>query len=303
MKTTFLERKASHRLLDRCYHRHMPAPPLVPSPTQYAEVNDVLGELMERLRAVLGSQLAGVYLYGSLTRGAFDRQSDIDVLVVTRDEMSDEAFAAVSAMHDQIAAGESWCATQLEVAYIPAKSLPRYEAEASVYPHMDRGKGEHLQRKEHWSDCVVQRHELRERGIALAGPHPATLIDPVSDDDLRQATRDVLLRWAESLFGDPSELERRGSQSYVVLSICRMLYTLDTGAVASKRQAADWVKATLDEKWSSLVDRAWTGRQTPDSKATAEDVTATLDLMRYAVGASIYPRQPRTAGDTETNVI
>jgi predicted nucleotidyltransferase len=259
---------------------------LADSPTPHAEVNAVLQELMDCVRAVLGSQLAGVYLYGSLTTGAFDRQSDIDVLVVTRHEMSDKMLAALSAMHDKIAAGESWCATQLEVAYIPAKSLPRYDAEASVYPHLDRGDGEHLQRKEHWSDCVVQRHELRERGIVLAGPHPATLIDPVSVDDLRQATRDVLLRWAESLLADSSELERRGYQSYVVLSICRMLYTLETGRVASKRQAADWAKATLDEKWSSLVDRSWTGRQNPDSKATAENITSTLDLMRYAIETS-----------------
>jgi predicted nucleotidyltransferase len=255
--------------------------------TPHAEVNEILQELMEGLRSVLGSQLVGAYLYGSLTRGTFDRQSDIDVLVVTRDEMSDDMFASVSAMHDQIASGESWCATQLEVAYIPAKSLARYEAEASVYPHLDRGPGEHLERKEHWTDCVVQRHELRERGITLAGPSLATLIDPVSQDDLRQATRDVLLRWGESLFKEHSELDRRGNQSYVVLSICRMLYTLETGRVASKRQAADWAKATLDQKWSSLVEHAWTGRQIPDSKATAQDIEATLDLMRYAIGTSI----------------
>jgi hypothetical protein len=105
----------------------------------------------------------------------------------------------------------------------------------------------------------------------------------VSVDDLRQATRDVLLRWAESLFADSSELERRGYQSYVVLTICRMLYTLETGRVASKPQAVDWAKATLDEKWSSLVDRSWTGRQDPDAKATAEDITSTSDLMRYAI--------------------
>lgn len=281
MKTTFVERKASHRFGIRCYHTRML------SVTSHAEVNEILQELMEGLSRTLGPQLAGVYLYGSLTRGAFDRQSDIDVLVVTRDEMSDEMFAAVSEMHDQIATGESWCATQLEVAYIPAKSLARYEAEASVYPHLDRGPAQHLQRKEHWTDCVVQRYELRERGIMLAGPHPATVIDPVSNDDLRQATRDVLVRWAGSLFENPSELERRGYQSYVVLSICRMLYTLETEAVASKREAAEWAKVTLDREWSSLVDRAWIGRQNPDSKPTTEDVNATLDFVRFAIGTRI----------------
>ena len=75
MKTTFLERKASHRFHGRCYHMQMSAF------TPHAEVNDILHSLMKGLRSNLGSQLVGVYLYGSLTSGAFDRQSDIDVLV------------------------------------------------------------------------------------------------------------------------------------------------------------------------------------------------------------------------------
>jgi predicted nucleotidyltransferase len=260
------------------------AEPLILSPTPYAEVNAVLQELMEGVRAILGSQLAAVYLYGSLTSGDFDRQSDIDVLVVTRDEVSEDEFSALAAMHDQIAAGESWCVTQLEVAYISSQALRRYDAATSVYPHLDRGKGEQLQRKEHWTDCVVQRYALLKRGITLAGPHPETLIDPVSEDDLRQAMRVLLPRWAESLFNDPSELGRRGSQAYVVLSICRMLYTLETGAVASKRRASDWARTALDGKWSSLIDRAWIGRENPDSSPSAEDVSGTLDFMRYAVG-------------------
>lgn len=256
---------------------------LIHSPTPYAEVNAVLQELMEGLRPILSSQLAGVYLYGSLTSGDFDRQSDIDVLVVTRDELSEDVFSALASMHDQIAGGDSWCATQLEVAYVSCQALRRYDAATSVYPHLDRGKGERLQMKEHWSDCVVQRHALRERGITIAGPDPETLIDPVSEDDLRQAMRDLLPRWAESLFNDPSELGRRGSQAYVVLSICRILYTLETGAVASKRQASDWARTALDEKWSSLIDRASAGRENPDAEASAEDVNATLYLMRYAI--------------------
>jgi hypothetical protein len=262
----------------------MPHSPLIHSPTPYTDVNAVLRELMEGVHAILGSQLAGLYLYGSLTSGDFDRQSDIDVLVATHEDVSEGLFSALSAMHDQIAAGDSRWATQLEVAYVPLQVLRRYDPEASVYLHMDRGKGERLHMKEHWSDCVVQRHVLRERGITIAGPHPATLIDPVSPDDLREAMRGLLGKWAASLLGDPGQLGRRGSQSYVVLSICRILYTLETGGVASKQRASDWARKALDEKWISLVDRAWVGRDDPDSEATAEDVRGTLDLMRYALG-------------------
>lgn len=264
----------------------MSAWPLIAPPTPHSEVNAVLQELMEGVRPILGPQLVGIYLYGSLTSGEFNRQSDIDILVVTTGELSREVFSAVAAMHERIAAGESWCATQLEIAYVPMHALRRYDAATSVYPHLNRGTGERLTMQEHWSDCIVQRKQLRERGITIAGPHPSTLIDPVSADDLRNAMRILLPRWAESLFNDPAELQRRGSQSYLVLSICRMLYTLETGAFTSKRQAADWAKTALDEKWCSLIDRAWDGRQHPDAEASAEDVSETLDLMRYAVAAA-----------------
>lgn len=264
----------------------MSAWPLIVPATPYLEVDAVLRELTDGVRVVLGPQLVGIYIYGSLTSGEFDRQSDIDVLVVTTDELSQELFSAVAAMHERIARGDSWCVTQLEVAYIPMHALRTYDAASSVYPHLDRGTGERLTMKEHWSDCVVQRKQLRERGITLAGPHPSTLIDPVSAEDLRQTMRDLLPRWGESVFNDPAELRRRGSQSYLVLSICRMLYTLETGAYTSKRQAADWAKTALDKKWSSLIDRAWNGRQHPDAEASAEDVSETLELMRYAVAAA-----------------
>src|SRR4026209_1229023 len=172
----------------------MSAWPLIALATPYPEVDAVLRELTDGVRVVLGSQLVAIYLYGSLTSGEFDRQSDIDVLVVTTDQLSQEVFSAVAAMHERIAAGDSWCATQLEVAYIPVHALRRYDAATSVYPHLDRGLGEHLTMREHGSVCIDQGKQLRERGITIHGPHPPTLIDPVSADDLRQTMRELLPR-------------------------------------------------------------------------------------------------------------
>ena len=240
------------------------AAPLTFPSTPYAEVHAVLQELIKGVRSTLGSQLAAVYVYGSLTSGSFDRQSDIDVLVVTRDELSQELFSALAEMHERIAAGESWCATQLEVAYIPLSALRRYDPASSVYPHLDRGRGERLQRKEHWTDCIVQRHALREYGITLEGAHPAELIDPVSSDDLRRAMRVLIPRWAESLFSDPSELRRRGTQAYVVLSICRMLYTLDTGSVASSHKLRNGQR----RRWKESGGRWWMGRGSAERTLT-----------------------------------
>ena len=60
-----------------------------------------------------------MYLYGSLASGDFDRESDVDYVVVTDTEIPDETFQALDAMHQRIAAMDLWCATQLEGSYLP----------------------------------------------------------------------------------------------------------------------------------------------------------------------------------------
>jgi hypothetical protein len=124
---------------------------------------------------------------------------------------------------------------------------------------------------------------LRERGITLFGPSPQTLIDPVSPAQLRQAMRPMLFQWAAGLLANPSTMNSRGYQSYAVLTICRMLYTLANGAVASKPSAASWAQQRLDARWSGLIERAWYGRHHPDLPAEPEDAAGTLEFIRFAL--------------------
>ena len=113
---------------------------------------------------------------------------------------------------------------------------------------------------------------LRERGITLVGPDPRTLIDPISPEQLRQAMRPMLDEWAKAILDHPSILMRRGYQSYVVLTMLRVLYTLANGAVASKPAAVRWGEAKLDNRWGGLITRAWEGRHFADADADPEDI-------------------------------
>ena len=54
----------------------------------------VLTELTDGLSEVLGVHLVGVYAFGSLVTGDFDRDiSDLDVLAVLESDLTDESFA------------------------------------------------------------------------------------------------------------------------------------------------------------------------------------------------------------------
>ena len=255
-------------------------------PTPYPDVNALLRELLQGVRTVLGRHFIGCYLFGSLAAGDFDQASDIDVVVVTDDEISAELLTALRAMHARIAANDSAWATELEVSYIPRGAIRRYDPARAVHPHLDRGRGESLRLVWHESDWIIQRHTLRERGITLAGPAPRTLIDPVSPEDLRRALLATLRGWWAPMLGDPSRLSGRGYQSYTVLTMCRILYTLEHGAIVSKPFAARWANDTFGERWGHLIERAVAGRHHPQTAAATEDVRETLALIRYTLERS-----------------
>lgn len=253
------------------------------SPTPHRDVNAILNLLHSNVKEILQDQFIGMYLFGSLANGDFDQHSDIDVLVVTEAEISSDTFSALREMHERIAKIDSPWATQLEVSYIPQKALRRFDPANILHPHMDRGRGESLHMLAHESDWIVQRHILRERGIILEGPAPKSLIDPISPNNLRQAVMDVLPLWAKPILDDPNQIKSRGYQSFIVLSLCRMLYTLQCGNIISKRAAADWAQDALSNQWTPLIARAWLGRQNAGSDAQPEDMDGTLNLIRYTM--------------------
>ena len=64
-------------------------------PTKYPEVNSVVDDMFVRVKGVLGNDVVGMYLCGSLALGDFmPNRSDVDMVIVTADEISDETFAA-----------------------------------------------------------------------------------------------------------------------------------------------------------------------------------------------------------------
>jgi predicted nucleotidyltransferase len=246
------------------------------------EVDALLVELLAGVRTELGPDFVGMYVSGSLAAGEFDRASDVDVIVVTETEVSGERLASLDALHARVAQRDVWCETELECTYISRGALRRFDRARAVHASLDRGPGERLKLATYDEGWVVHCHLVRTKGITLAGPDPATLIDEVPPATLRQAMRAVLTGWATGLLARPDTLRPRGHQSYVVLSLCRIRYTLETGAVVSKRRAAEWARSALDAKWRPLIDRAIVDRQRPRAPAAEEAVALTLEFIREA---------------------
>jgi predicted nucleotidyltransferase len=255
-------------------------------PTPYPEVNAIIQELLEGIQGVLGEHLIGMYLEGSLANGDFDQDSDIDFVAVTDVEVTGDLFSSLQSMHDQIATFDSTWAIQLEGSYLSVEALRRYDPANNRHPNIERGLGERLKMVQHEEVWNVHRHILRERGITIVGPDPQTLIDPVTPNDLKHAMLPALHNWATYMLHHPSEISSQGYQSYIVLSLCRILYTLQRGEVVSKLKAAKWAKETRDPKWKSLIDHAWEGRHASQIPPDPAAIRQTQDFIEYTLEVS-----------------
>jgi hypothetical protein len=252
----------------------------VSTPTPYPDINAVLHLLLISVQATLGDHFMGMYLHGSLASGDFDPQrSDIDFVVVTAGALPDVLIPALAALHARLLdSGLSW-ATKLEGTYFPQQVLRRYAPSDALYPSVNEAR---FYMGGHGSDWVIQSHILREHGIVLAGPAPRSWIDPVAPDDLRQAMRALLREWWAPMLHDTGRLRSAEYQAYAILTMCRALYTLETGAVVSKPVAARWAQAALGARRAALIERALVWR--PGMPLDVLDET--LDLIGFLLNPS-----------------
>jgi len=254
-------------------------------PTHYPELNALLAQLLHQTQSILLENFVGLYLTGSFARGGFDRDSDVDFLTVTRVDPTPEQEAALQAMHGQIYEFETPWAKHLEGSYIPASLLERPDPARTELLFLNNTARE-LVRSDH-SNTLVVRWTMREYGVALAGPDPKTLVQPVVSDELRQEVARVMERWAAEMDAQPEVLENRWYQPYAVVQFCRMLYTLEMGTVISKPDGVRWGKENLDSRYGGLIERAWLERPDPSLKsqqqADPQDARETLEFVRYAL--------------------
>jgi hypothetical protein len=247
-------------------------------PTAYKDVNAILHLLYAKVQEILGSRLVGFYLYGSLSLGDFDSaSSDIDFLVVTAEELSEEVLEALRVMHADIASSGFPYADHLEGSYIPREALRRYDPANARHPTIGIDWPFHI--GEHGPNWIIERYIVREHGIIVYGPSPQMLIDPITPQELRIAVREQLKsRWQSSLLTDPEWLRPRDYQAFAVLTLCRALYTLHDGTISSKPQAAAWAQAMYPQ-WRPIIERSMAWR----SQHEKDELTETLAFLQEAL--------------------
>ena len=254
-------------------------------PTPYPELNTVLQELVSSIQTVLKDNFVGFYLQGSFAVGDFDVNSDCDFIVVTGQELSDQEVDALQVVHERVYSLDFHWAKHLEGSYFPKNVLRDTQYSGSDLWYLNHGSRA-LVRDAHCNTVLV-RWVVRAYGVALAGPPPETLVDPIAVETLRSQIRSVMNNRGADLMAHPEPYNNRFYQAFIVHNYCRMLHDLIRGYPGSKRAATDWAKANLDPKWIGLIDRTWAGRTdaaiSVRQPADPDDFKATLEFVDYII--------------------
>lgn len=258
------------------------------NPTPYPELNIVLEKLVQGIENILGETLIGAYLQGSFAIGDFDEHSDVDFIIVIKDELTKDQVESLQAMHSHIYELDSYWAQHLEGSYYPLQTLNNLDQRGKTLWYLDNGAN-HLIKSDHCNTLVV-RFVVREKGVILTGPSPSALVDPIPVELLKNEIHADINNWGQEILSNPERFKNHFYQTFIVLNFCRMLHDLHTGFPGSKRAGADWAKRNLHPSWKGLIDRTWAGRPVPELSvrrpADPKDFKSTLLFVKYIIEES-----------------
>jgi hypothetical protein len=252
--------------------------------TPYADLDDLLAELLDHWRRILGGNLAGAYLQGSFALGAGDLHSDCDWLVATHGPLTDGQISALRAVHDEIPTRDDHWPHDLEGSFAPIEELATVDHLGCEWLFSNHGSRELV-----WDDHCNRgytRWILRTHGIALTGREPRSFMEPVPADLLRAEARTAIPTLMTDLATWLDIDTLAWGQRYAVVTASRILYTLATAEVASKPGALEWAQRTLDPRWRPLLaqvrderTRGWE----PDRPPQPGEADAARAFAAYAV--------------------
>ena len=265
-------------------------------PSLPVPLDRILPPLLDDLRSSLGADLVGAYLYGSAISGGFDPAlSDLDLLVVTARSTDEIDFDVFDGIAKRLVTREPDWPDRLDVTFVGQETLATFR---SGGPLVEISHDDPLHRIPNADDWLETWFLAREADRALIGPSPRTLIPPIDIGEFLAGAALDVDRLVEKARDDP----RDGSVAYRLLTLCRLLRSLESGAVCSKDEGAAWVAERFSDA-APVIDTAQAVRHgggarvfTDDERVAVENVMTFLAERIRQTGAPEVPPWRRPAG-------
>jgi hypothetical protein len=260
-------------------------------------VQEVVGAYLRAVDVELPGLIEGLYLIGSVALGDFRNQaSDIDFVAVTADRPDPTTGTALERVHARLA--KRWPRPFLDGFYVTWDDLSDDPARAQSGPHSHEGRF-HPDRDSP-ADPITW-HTLARYGVACRGPAPADI--EIWNDSAAVAawTLENLDSYWRKLLDHAGRVPSLWAAAmltpygavWVVTGVSRMHYTLATGDICSKEDAANYALTAFDRRWHRVALEALRIRRQDNAgsgigAALAATILERLPLPRTAANRSLY---------------
>ncbi|MRC31951.1 DUF4111 domain-containing protein [Bacillus thuringiensis] len=223
-------------------------------------------QLMERytveLKEIfLDEKIVGVYIYGSIALGAFHKEtSDVDFVTVINDSVNEAEKQQLVELHKKLS--DNTLGKRMDGMYISLADLGKYNDEMNEYVYCADGKAN----VGHWDINAVTWWTLKNQGITVTGKEAEDLPLQIQWNDVVNTMKyNVEQYWSEKAKKPYLFFIEEWVESAVV-TMGRILYTLDHKTIVSKDRGLQYLSERSAEEWELLLKEVARIRHNPKEK-------------------------------------
>ena len=248
---------------------------------QNSKLYKVTSQFVEQSREILGDNLTGIYLHGSAVMGCFNPdKSDIDLIVVVRDSLSDDVKRKYMDMVTTLNEDAPEKGIEMSV-------VTRDVCNPFLYPtpfdlhfsiaHLDwyKNNPEDYISKMKGEDKDLAAHFtiINRRGKCLYGAPVHEVFAEVPQADYMDSIRNDIADAEEEIAENPM---------YLTLNLARVLAYVKDGLVLSKKEGGEWAIGNVPAKYHPLIRDALT------DYSERTEVSYDINLAREYAGYMCY---------------
>jgi hypothetical protein len=222
------------------------------------DLSGLLQAMATDFPAILRGNLVGIYLWGSLTYGAFDEScSDVDCIGVSRRDLDGREFSELDEWFKNKEEQNRWV-KRIDLRFvIDHEFLDKASRCCGFYHHTGK-----LVRHGSDGNPIIWMN-VAQSGVTLWGKDAKLIAPHVSDQCLNDALLLELNYLKKDLTSNAGDRSDKAfiHNAYAVLTACRILYSACHRALASKDQAYGWGLETVPSRWRAVLHAARDNRR------------------------------------------